>query len=334
MSEDVSQAFDAESRSSSAAIADPIDLALIRELQANGRATYAELAAAAGVTEKTAHRRVGRLIADEVVRIAAVTDPAVLGYTAAALLGIRLTPGSRAADLVERLKSLERVDYIVTTSGRFPVQVEVVCRDESELAALVDDTIRVMPGVRDIDLLPYLRLHYQQARFHAGELTRLSGVRPRALDDLDRNIVEQFALNGRAAFVEVAARIGVSQVKLRQRFQRLIDSNTMKVMAIVNPLQLGLSAVAWVEIKVDQGHRVEEIAETLTTQPSVSYLALTFGRCDILVEVVCADKEELNVLLNERLRFVPGVGEFTVSQYFDLVYKPLLPPQPATPVTR
>ena len=309
---------------------DEVEQALIRMLQEDGRTTYADLAAAAGVTEKTAHRKVGRLLDQQVIKIVAVTDPAVLGYGAMALLSITLSTGSRARDVAERLAELPQVDYISITSGRYPLHVEVLGRDHAELAELIDEVIRVLPGVRDIDVVPYLRLHYQQARFHAAERNRDLGVRPTALDALDRQIVERLARNGRAPFIEIAEHVGVTQARVRQRLQKLTSTGVVKVMAIANPLHLGYQAVAWAEIKVAGGHSADSIAEELTALPGVSYVALTIGRCDVLAEFVCTDHEELQVLLNERVRLIDGIRDIEVSQYFGLLYKPLLHPAPET----
>ncbi|UHJ53863.1 AsnC family transcriptional regulator [Mycolicibacterium fortuitum] len=63
---------------------DAVDRQLIELLQADGRIPYAELGRRADITEKAARRRVSRLLSEGYISIAAVTDPAVLGYGALA----------------------------------------------------------------------------------------------------------------------------------------------------------------------------------------------------------------------------------------------------------
>ncbi len=56
---------------------DAVDLALLRALQDDGRASYVELAAAVGLSPAGARRRVVRLVEAQVVRIGAVVRHSV-----------------------------------------------------------------------------------------------------------------------------------------------------------------------------------------------------------------------------------------------------------------
>jgi len=61
-----------------------------------------------GVTEKTARRRVHSLADSGVIQIAAVTDPRLLGYGAAALIGISATSAEPPSVTAERLLQIPR----------------------------------------------------------------------------------------------------------------------------------------------------------------------------------------------------------------------------------
>jgi Lrp/AsnC family transcriptional regulator, regulator for asnA, asnC and gidA len=49
------------------------------------------------------------------------------------------------------------------------------------------------------------------------------------------------------------------------------------------------------------------VAERLTLIGAIDYVALTAGRFDIVVEVVCEDDEHLLDILNTQIRSLPGV---------------------------
>lgn len=305
-----------------------LELDLIDLLQADGRQSFADLARATGIAEKTVRRKVARLLEDRFITIVAVTDPAMLGYESMALVCIRVgATGGDTARLADLLAALPEVDYVTCTTGRFAVQAEVMCANQSELQRVVDTEIRTLPGVADVELLPYLRLQYQQARFsgHRASNRIASGVRPFELDEVDRRIIRSLCMNGRAPVSALATELGASETMVRQRLSRMTEQGATRVMAIANPLRLGYRAVGWLVLRVHAGDRLTEVADGLTNLSAVSYLAITAGRYDLLVELVCRDREELLTVVDKEIRTLPGVSESEVWMYMDLRYKPLLP---------
>jgi len=305
-----------------------LDLDLIEQLQLDGRVPYAALARQVGVTEKTVRRRVSHLLAENYIQISAVTDPAMLGFGALAIVLLAVDGTRSPADLAEDLALLPEVDYVTVTTGPFALQAEVICVDGKELHDVVSDKIRRLPGVREVEILPYLRLHYQEARFSGVRADGgPTGVRPRALDDTDRVIIARLAANGRASFRELSTELDVSETMVRQRYARLVDSGAVRVMCIVNPLRLGFRSTCWVGLRLDHGAKAVELAESLTQLPAVSYVAITAGRFDVLAEVVSLDGEALLKVLDEQIRSLDGVRELDTWLYLDLHYKALQPRQ-------
>lgn len=303
---------------------DGLDLQLIDHLQVDGRIPYAELARRVEVTEKTVRRRVSRLIDEGFVTIAAVTDPASLGFGSMAL-ALVTTDGTRSpVDLADELARLPETDYVTVTTGPFAVQVELICTDTRELHDVAYGKIAATPGVAAVELLPYLRLHYQQARFSGVRGTR-DGVRPRQLDETDRAIISRLAVDGRDAFRDFAAALGVSETTIRFRYARLVDSGAVRVMCIVNPLRLGYRASSWVTIRVDGRGSANAVAEALTRLEPVSYVALTSGRWDVLAEVVTDSGETLLSVLDNDIRGIEGVSALESWLYIALHYKAVRP---------
>ena len=75
----------------------PNDLRILAALQRDGRASYADLGAAAGMSAPSAHERVKRLESRGIVRgYAAVVDPKAVGLGVLAFSRIRQAPGMHA----------------------------------------------------------------------------------------------------------------------------------------------------------------------------------------------------------------------------------------------
>jgi len=138
---------------------DATSKAIIEQLQTDGRRSYAEIGKAVGLSEAAVRQRVQKLTESGVIQIVAVTDPMQLGFTRQAMIGVRVTGDTRV--VADRLAALGAVDYVVLTAGSFDLLVEVVCEDDEELIALLNDEIRTIDGVAATETFVYLRLHKQ-----------------------------------------------------------------------------------------------------------------------------------------------------------------------------
>lgn len=117
-----------------------------------------------------------------------------------------------------------------------------------------------------------------------------------ALDDADRTIIELLQADGRMPFTRVAAEVGLTEGAIRQRVQRLTDAGVMQIVAVTDPLSLGVRRVAMVGVRVTGD--VERCASQLATLPEVEYLVATSGRYDAMFEVIVDDDEHLMRLLS------------------------------------
>lgn len=104
-------------------------------------------------------QRVARLLADHVIKIVAITDPATLGFRMRATIGVHVDGSAQA--VADALEPVAEIDYVVSTAGRFDLLVEVQCEDEERFFDLLNNTIRTLPGVVATETFVYLKLHKQ-----------------------------------------------------------------------------------------------------------------------------------------------------------------------------
>jgi Lrp/AsnC family transcriptional regulator for asnA, asnC and gidA len=138
---------------------DDIDKAVIRELQVDGRLSYAQLGPRVGLSQAAVRQRVQRLIDRGVMQVVAVTDPQMLGFHVQAMVGLRIEGDVRK--VARSIGELDEVDYVVVSAGRFDILAEVVCEDNEQLLDLVNDVLRAQPGVRSAEVFTYLHLEKQ-----------------------------------------------------------------------------------------------------------------------------------------------------------------------------
>lgn len=199
------------------------DAALLRDLQADGRAKFSDLAKAHGTGRSVVAARVNHLLASGEIRVQAAIHPRVLGLETQAHLAIRVAGDTSA--VARCLDGFEATVYISETTGSHQLVAEVRTHELAELSNIIA-TVRAVDGVLDVEVLIYERIIRS---FFLGEEPKLAGL---SLDQADIIIMDILQRDGRAGFGELAAAAGLSVSACRTRVLRLFEANVMRVGAI------------------------------------------------------------------------------------------------------
>jgi Lrp/AsnC family transcriptional regulator for asnA, asnC and gidA len=140
-------------------VLDAPDRKIISLLQQDGRRAYGAIAEEIGLSEAAVRRRVQRLRDSGVMQIVAITDPLQLGYGREALIGIRVHGDVRL--VADKIASIDEANYVVMTAGSFDIIAEVIAVDDDALVHLLNDSIRSIPGVTEVETFLYLKLSKQ-----------------------------------------------------------------------------------------------------------------------------------------------------------------------------
>jgi len=147
-------------------VLDDADKAIIRELQVDGRMPYAKLAPLVRLSDAATRQRVNKLVDRRVMQIVAVTDPAMLGLRHQSMVGINVD--AHVQDVADELARIDEIDYLVITAGRYDILAEVFSADADELLRVVNDEIRPVAGIRNLEILTYLNLVKQTYNWGTG----------------------------------------------------------------------------------------------------------------------------------------------------------------------
>jgi Lrp/AsnC family transcriptional regulator for asnA, asnC and gidA len=195
--------------------------------------------------------------------------------------------------------------------------------------------VRATPGVGQVEVFPFLSLHYQEADFGVARTKphEARGVRTVELEALDRRIIWELTQDGRKPLLTIAEALGISEAQVRNRVKRMTDAGAVKIIAIVNPLRYDYANMAWLGIRAAPGVRLQGLAEEFARLPYVTYVAICTGSVDIFAEIICRSREEMLEVLDGEIRRLPGTQRLEVFQYLDLHYKRLRPlPEAGTTV--
>jgi Lrp/AsnC family transcriptional regulator, regulator for asnA, asnC and gidA len=138
---------------------DDADRKIIELLQSDGRRAYGSIAEEIGLSEAAVRRRVQRLRDAGALQIVAVTDPLQMGFHREAMLGVRVQGDVRT--VANEIASIDEAIYVVMCAGSFDILVELVLEDDEHLVHVLNDQIRSVPGVTEVETFVYLKLAKQ-----------------------------------------------------------------------------------------------------------------------------------------------------------------------------
>jgi Lrp/AsnC family transcriptional regulator, regulator for asnA, asnC and gidA len=128
------------------------------------------------------------------------------------------------------------------------------------------------------------------------------------LDATERRMVEMLQRDGRLSVSELARSLHVSEVTARRKLKRLLSAGIIRVVATVDPFDVGYETPVIIGLKVVRS-QLEEIAERLSRLPQVRYIGASTGRVDLIVEVVTRTNQDLASFLLDELAHIDGITD-------------------------
>ena len=128
------------------------------------------------------------------------------------------------------------------------------------------------------------------------------------MDNLDRTIIEILQIDGRTSNAQMARKLRLSEGTVRRRLGKLVRDGSIRVVAIIDPEQLGYHFAAVIGLRVAPTH-AESVATKLASLPEVEHVAITTGRYDVLARVNLESSEALSTFLHHKIGTVEGVRE-------------------------
>ena len=143
------------------------------------------------------------------------------------------------------------------------------------------------------------------------------------MDEIDRLILQDLQEDGRTPFTQIAKHAGVSETTIRSRYRNLVEQGVVRTVSIVDPFALDFQAPAMIGVTIDPG-KIDQVANQIASMPEVSYLVMTLGKYDLLVEVYCRNLPHLTNTVTRQIQLVPGVRStetLMVAKIYKLSYR-------------
>jgi len=291
----------------------PLDRQLVHALFLDGRASFARIAEAIGVSDQTVARRFKKLRADGTIRVVGNVDARVTGE-ARWWLRLQCALGAGTAIAVALAKRPD-TSWVQLVSGG----TEVLCGvrgDDVQDADLLDKLQRTNKvnaveahsvlhvfagGVTGCQMFDYLT-EEQAAKLALPAPT----YTPIELSDRDRLLLSELSRDGRTGHGELATVTGWSESTVRRRLDQLRESGALYYDVEVNSNYFGLRTGAWLWMSVEPS-QLAAVGAAVAKHPEVTFAAATTGPTNLTVNIICRDNPALYVYLTERVAALPAI---------------------------
>lgn len=276
---------------------EPLDDALLAELQRDGRASVSSIAARVGRSRSAVSARLREMLDEGTVRVIAAVDPVIVGQHVLAHVSLRVEGG--ASDVADALAATPDAVFVSAVAGDADVVAELRLGTLAELDQRLDG-IRALPGVVAVSTAVYTEV------LKGFFMPAASASADRApLDATDLELIELLQRDGRASYQELGRRLSLSASAIGVRLRRLREDGVIRVSA-VEARGLAHRRLA-LGVGISCSGAADAVVGTLRESPDVDFAARTIGRCDALATIVAATPTGLLAAL-ERLRARPGVA--------------------------
>ena len=126
---------------------DEINGQIIDILREDGRSSNASIARRLGMSEGTIRRRLNMLINSGIVKVNVILDPAKMGLSTEAIIGIQGEP-DKVDTVGEYLAKLNEIEWVSITTGSFDMFVWVTVQSAEQLGFFLRNEVATIPGVR------------------------------------------------------------------------------------------------------------------------------------------------------------------------------------------
>lgn len=135
------------------------------------------------------------------------------------------------------------------------------------------------------------------------------------IDEIDRELIRALQADGRTPYSKLGRLVGLSDAAARQRVNRLTAEGVIDIVAVTDPVKLGLGFQALVGLTVSDD--VRKIAVEVGSFDDSVYVVMTAGHYDLIVELVSRDAEAF-VKLTNQIRTIPGVESVDLMPYLGI----------------
>lgn len=296
-------------------------------LMASPRASWRTIASVLDVSERTIVRRATPLLHDGTLRPTAIRNPDRFPRLIPMALRIRCRP-TRIRAIAAGLARRPDTMWVDILGGGDEISSVLFLDGPQARTSLL---LRDLPATSDVqswDAYDLMKVFPAGFAWSAGLLTtdQFESLAPLSrepvgtppIEPLDDALIDQLALDARAGYGELAARLGTSASTVRRRLDLLVSGHTVRLACEVDLRLLGIDADALLWLSTGPGS-LDAIARELSRHPRVRFAAATTGAANLLVAVAAEDLGGLYAFLTGTIGSIADIRGLEVTRILSTV---------------
>jgi DNA-binding Lrp family transcriptional regulator len=289
---------------------DDTDRVLIQYLLQDGKMTNRVLANHLGISESAVSIRLRKLATSGAIIFTALIDWEAAGFEWFVIARIK-TRARSPREVALEVSRLEQCEAATVCLGTHDILAYFLVKDRAELRQLTSEDLPAINGISEmsIDLATDTSVTPNGRRlFLAKEAPTIRLPAPKVdLDDLDVALLQALVDDGRQSSRKIARTLNVSEGTIRTRQARMTQAGLIRVVAMVEPVALGMAGViACVSLRADRA-RLSEIQKQLNALEESVFTAVCVGCADLSLAVVVTDPQQLIELISSQIQTIDGV---------------------------
>jgi Lrp/AsnC family transcriptional regulator for asnA, asnC and gidA len=144
------------------------------------------------------------------------------------------------------------------------------------------------------------------------------------MDDVDTAILRSLIKNSRISLSQMSKEIDVPDATISNRLKKLENDVIKRYTVILDWQKIGLDITTIIIIQTES-EKHQSVKEELSKLEEVSEVYSVSGEYDILIKVWVRNIEELNKLMNNKIRSVDGVEDLTEMIVMERVKEEMVP---------
>ena len=136
-------------------------------------------------------------------------------------------------------------------------------------------------------------------------------------DSIDDQLITLLVRDARKSSNVLAKQLKVSSATIRRRIKKLISSETLNIIGVVDPVKIGFPLTAVINLDVSHD-KLESTLELLIEQPEIRWASTTTGRFDILAIGWFRSVTHLHEFIANKLIQIQGLKDSETSICLDI----------------
>ncbi len=297
---------------------DELDQKIINELERLGFQKNATLAHILGVGERTLRRRINIMISNMAIKIIAVPNPVLFGFSAWTKIGIKVAPESLSR-VTRVLIGHPSVYFVAYTLGRFDIIIAVHFDTIDRLTYFVNSELTRVKGILSAETWMFVspRKYYHfswpapvfQETKNEWEPYRDATVSHShyKVEEVDRRILGILREDGLTRPASLKSMLGIGESTIRKRMKDMLDNEVYKLEVVPNPEILKYEAWATIGITINQQY-AHKVIDSIIEYPAVYLASVSLGRFNLIIAARFHNTNLLNQFVTMGLPSIQGIS--------------------------